>query len=98
VITGPGWYVFENGWSYSILYVFEYIDNKDYGGCWRYNTLLSRRGDETSAENGENALIFTQSTLDEYSQPILEHTIGIIERIFTDDITRFVVGEDYKNT
>jgi len=93
MITKPGWYMFEDSWSFSILQVFEYFPK---GECWSYNTLYSRESEEKSLSD-EDAFIFEESAMHEISIPILEykHRERLFNYIFVEN-NRFVIGNDYK--
>lgn len=94
MIDKPGWYIFDQGYSFSVIQVFKYFPG---GDCWSYNTLYSRENEERSTNDGEDAFIFEGSAMHEMSEPILEYKYRdrLFDYIFVDSY-RFVMGGDYR--
>lgn len=94
MISEPGWYIFDQGYSFTILQVFKYLPD---GGCWSYNTLYSRKGDERTLNDGEDAFIFEGSAMHGESEPILEYKErNVLFNYIFNASDRFVMGGDYR--
>jgi len=100
MITKSGWYIFDHGYSFSIIQVFEYFT---YDRVWSFNTLYSRKSEKQNLDiYNRESFIFEESVMYEESMSILEYKnynklfncIFIENDKFTEN-DRFVIGDDY---